>query len=64
MKCDKVEGRLCGQDDCFAAATCLTRIAGFTVCACYKHHVCSRYMETRDIDNPSPSAKGVKEVKK
>jgi hypothetical protein len=42
MKCSKVEGRLCGQEECFAAATCLTMIAGFTVCACVKHHVCSR----------------------
>ena len=67
MKCDKVEGRLCGQEKCFAAATCLTRIAGFTVCACRSHHVCSRavtHFEDDCDDKPSPSAKGVKEVKK
>lgn len=42
MRCQPItrEKRMCNQERCVLQATCVTRISGFIVRACKKHHVC------------------------
>lgn len=45
MNCQKLsETRMCANENCMAAATCITRVSGFRVAACQRHHDCdARY---------------------
>lgn len=42
MNCRRLypDKRMCGQYNCTEPASCLTRISGFDVTACKKHHAC------------------------
>lgn len=56
MKCRKLypEKRMCGQSECIEIAKCLTRISGFDVLACKKHHACDG-VESSEIPRQSGS---------
>lgn len=60
MKCRKLypEKRMCGQSDCIEIAKCLTRISGFDVLACKKHHACDH------ADKPQKGSEEVVEIKR